>query len=447
MKRPNRRDALKLGLAGALLPSLAKAQTEIDKRFDVIIIGAGIAGLGAARELVDRGLSVVVLEASNRVGGRIHTDRSLGLPVELGAGWIHGPRDNPISDLARQANLSTYVTDDNSLVVHHADGERIADRDIVAGETRLEQLGEVIENRLDDDMSFLDAVRRFDPGMLDDRLTSWMLSSYIEFLMGGPLERISAYYWDEGEGFSGADVILPAGYDSVLVQLAHGLDIRLQHHVQRISHSDAGVQVETRQGQISARHLICTVPLGVLKANSISFDPPLPRGHRQAIERIGFGSVSKLVLKFNEPFWPQETQYIGVTTQPLGRWNYLMNVMTYGDQPVLMGISLGDYAPRVDAMSKSDAVTDMMDVLRGVFGADIPNPVEAIKSQWSQDPFTRGAYSFIQPGGTPADHDQLMQPVGRLHFAGEHAQFAYYGTVHGAYLSGLRAAGNILDEI
>jgi monoamine oxidase len=108
-----------------------------------------------------------------------------------------------------------------------------------------------------------------------------------------------------------------------------------------------------------------------------------------------------------------------------------------------MGISLGDYAPRSDAMSKSDAVADMMDVLRSVFGRDVPEPVDAIKSRWSQDPFTLGAYSFVQPGGMPSDHNQFMKPVGSVHFAGEHAQFAHYGTVHGAYLSGLRAANAI----
>lgn len=444
MNNPNRRDTLKFGLAGALLPSVVKAQTEAAEQVDVVVIGAGIAGLAAARRLTDQGTQVIVLEASSRIGGRIKTDRSLGMPVELGAGWIHGPRGNPISDLAEQAGLQTYLTDDNSFAVRQADGTPVRDRAIVAGEARLEQFAGTINDQLDTDMSFLDAVRRFDPGALDDPLTQWMLSSYIEFLMGGPLSDISALHWDEGEGFSGDDVIIPEGYDRILPQLADGLDVRFQHRVEQVSYGDDGALITTSEGAFSARHAICTVPLGVLKAGSVSFDPPLPAVHRSAIERVGFGSVSKLVLKFEEAFWPEDTQYIGVTTQPLGRWNYLKNMMTYGNQPVLMGISLGDYAPQADAMSKSDAVADMMDVLRGVFGREVPEPVDAIKSRWSQDPFTLGAYSFVQPGGTPADHDQFMEPVGSVHFAGEHAQFDHYGTVHGAYLSGLRAADVIV---
>jgi len=437
---PTRRDALKLGIATSLLPKLGQAASNPD----VIVIGAGISGLAAARMLADAGARVVVLEASNRIGGRIHTDRSLGLPVEVGAGWIHGPDGNPISDLADNAGLETFLTDDESLEVLRADGAPVSDADVVAGEARLARLAATIEEAVDADMAMSEAIRRFGAGELDDPLMRWMLSAYLEFLTGGPIDDISASMWDEDDGFAGADVILPAGYDQILPLLANSLDIRFGKMVQSIAYGSDGVTVTTSNGALQANHLICTLPIGVLKAGSVTFDPSLPNAHQHAIQALGLGQVTKLALRFDAPFWPQDLQYFGVTTEPMGRWPYFMNTMTYDDVPLIMGVSLGSYASIADAMSAEDAAADMMDVLRGVFGTDIPEPTGILKSAWSRDPLALGAYSFAKVGALPDDFNRFAEPVGPLHFAGEHTKFDYHGNVHGAYLSGLRAAEAIL---
>jgi monoamine oxidase len=437
---PTRRDALKLGLATSLLPKLGQAASDAD----VIVIGAGISGLGAARTLVDAGARVLVLEASGRIGGRIRTDRSLGLPVELGAGWIHGPRGNPISDLAHNAGLETFVTDDDSLVVHRADGTLVPDADVVAGEAHLARLAATIDDAVDADMAMSEAVARFGESELDDPLKRWMLSAYLEFLTGGSVDDISATMWDEDDGFAGADVILPAGYDQILPQLARGLDIRFGEMVQSIAYDSDGVSVATANGTFRANQLICTLPIGVLKAGSVTFDPPLPSVYQHSIQALGLGHVTKLALRFDAPFWPEDVQYFGVTTEQMGRWPYFMNTMTYRDVPLIMGVSLGAYAPNADAMSAEDAAADMMVVLRGVFGTDIPQPIGTLKSKWSRDPLALGAYSFAKVGTLPDDFNRFAESIGPLHFAGEHTGFDYHGNVHGAYLSGLRAARVIL---
>jgi monoamine oxidase len=441
-RSPTRRDALKLGLAATLAPKSARAVSDPD----VLVIGAGIAGLAAARTLAEAGKSVIVLEASGRIGGRIHTDRSLGLPVELGAGWIHGPRGNPISALARNAGLETFVTDDDSLVVHRADGALVPDADVVAGEARLARLAERIDEAVEADMAMSAAIGRFGDGELEDPLLRWMLSAYLEFLTGGPIDAISAAMWDEDESFSGADVILPAGYDRILPQLGRGLDIRFGERVLSIAYDSNGVSITTSSGSFQAKHVVCTLPIGVLKAGRVTFDPPLPTAYQRSIEALGMGQVTKLALRFEQPFWPQDVQYFGVTTEPMGRWNYFMNAMTYGDVPLLMGVSLGSYAPIVDAMRDDEATADMMDVLRGVFGTTIPEPTGVLKTAWSRDPLALGAYSFAKVGATPDDFDRFAAPIGPVHFAGEHTSFDYHGNVHGAYLSGLRAAAAILSE-
>jgi monoamine oxidase len=439
-RSPSRRDALKLGLAATLAPKSARAASDPD----VLVVGAGIAGLAAARTLGEAGKSVVVLEASSRIGGRIHTDRSLGTPLEFGAGWIHGPRGNPISDLANRARLETYVTDDDSLEVFRADGTPVRDADVVAGERRLARLAAVIDDGVDNDIAMSEAIQRFGNGELDDPLVRWMVSAYLEFLTGGSINAISASMWDEDEAFSGADVILPAGYDRILPQLAQGLDIRFGQNVQGIAYGDEGVSVTTSTDSFYAKHAICTLPLGVLKADRVTFDPPLPTPYQQSIEQLGMGQVTKLALCFDTPFWPQDVQYIGVITEPMGRWNYFLNAMTFSDVPLITGVSLGAYAPVADAMSDDEATADMMQVLRGVFGVDIPQPTGILKTAWSRDPLALGAYSFAKVGATPDDFNRFADPVGPLHFAGEHTSFDYHGNAHGAYLSGLRAAEAIL---
>lgn len=435
----SRRDALKLGLAGATAFHSLRAQAQ--STVDVVIVGAGIAGLAAARMLTDEGASVVVLEAANRIGGRIHTDRSLGLPLELGAGWIHGPQSNPISPLAAEVDLGTFVTDDDSFQLYRRDGQLVADRHVEEGIARLEALQERIDGELDVDMDLRAAVQRFDPDALRDPVTQWMLSAYVEFSTGGPLGELSALFFDEDETFAGADVILPDGFDRVLTPLAHGLDVRLRQDVERIQYQSDGVTVTTSQGNVRARHCICTLPLGILQAGSVRFDPLLPSQHLRAISRIGMGQVSKLALRFEEPFWPDDVQYFGAMSDPVGRWSYILNTSTFSDVPALVLVSLGSYAPEVEQLDDHAAIADGMAVLRDMFGTQVSAPTDFAMTRWSRDPLAFGAYSFAKVGSSPADFEAFAEPVASsLHFAGEHTLFEYHGTAHGAYLSGLRAA-------
>lgn len=435
-----RRQTLKLGLGASLLAAHAHAGDSVD----VIVIGAGIAGLAAARRLQDAGVRVLVLEASQRIGGRIRTSHALGAPVELGAGWIHGPRGNPISALAQQAGLAMYRTNDESFLLHGSDGALVSQAAQAHALARLETAFQAIDDALESDMPLSLALARHGQGVLDDPIARWMLSSYTEFSTGGPLEAISAYYFDEDQSFGGADVVLPGGYDRILPGLAEGLDIRHGTRVETIVRQADTIAVQTHAGSFSARHAVCTLPLGVLKAGTVTFDPPLPARYRRAISALGMGQVTKLALRFDQAFWPRDLQYLGFMGAAPGRWPYAMNMLTFCDTPILMAFGLGTYAPLSEAMSGSEAVADLMEVLRAALGPSLPMPTSFLKSGWSGDPLTRGAYSFARHASTPDDFDIFASALGRLHFAGEHTGFAYHGTVHGAYQSGIRAADSIL---
>lgn len=438
-----RRNAIKLGIAAivSMLASRAPAQDLSGKT--VIVIGAGIAGLAAGQALRKSGATVIVLEAGDYVGGRIRTDRSMGAPFEHGAGWIHGPSaQNPIQQLANQIGASTYVTDDDSLTVFGPGGAPLPPAGIKQIDDSYDRLPPDIYDNVEwgDERSISEVLAELNPGLLKDPFGQWLLSAYVEFDLGAGIEDISAINAFEDRAFDGADVVLLEGYDTILAPLKDGLDIRLGTPVTQIGYGVDGVKVNN----LSADYAICTVPLGVLKAGGIQFDPPLPNPVQAAITELGFGTVTKLALKFDAPFWDVNTQYFGITTNPKGRWNYWLNYRTFSDENILLGLSFGRYAPIADRMSQQEMTTDALDVLRSVWGQSVSIPKAVLSTHWSENPLFRGAYSYPQAGGSPEQFDVFAKPVkDRLFFAGEHTIFDYHSTTHGALMTGVRAADAI----
>lgn len=437
----SRRHFLSTTVAAVTLPRSVLAQ---GAEADVIVIGAGMAGLSAAAELQRHGKRVVVLEARNRIGGRIWTDRSLGIPVEMGASWIHGPRGNPISKLARAAGQKTLKTDDDLFWLVDSQGKEATAKEFRTGERLLSSGLRAATNgagRMDKLEARLKATK---PEVFRDKWSNWALGAFIEFGAGGPLDQISAKYLFEEEEFSGADVILPNGYDRVFAALTKGLDIRLGVKVTSVDTTGARVEVATSKGTLRAGAVICAVPLGVLKSGSIRFRPGLPDAHRNAISRIGFGSVAKLAMRFPKGTLPRDFFHVGIASDNRSRWSYGFNHAAVNGASVLTAVSTGDYAARMDGTGLQAQVSDAMKVLRGAFGRSMPSPVQSLASRWSRQDATQGAYSFAKAGVVPSDWDAFRAIDKRLTFAGEHTIWTYHSTVHGAYLSGIRAAKDVI---
>lgn len=416
----------------------------------VLVIGAGVAGLAAARRLADSGLAVTVLEARDRIGGRIATDRSLGVPVECGAAWIHGADGNPLTALARSAGARMVPTDFASRTVFRPGGGVIPPAELDEAGRRLQRLAARIDDDLDadEDVSLHEAIEEFSPGYFDDPLAAWTVTSETEDDAGTSVEELSAYWFDEDEEFDGPDMLLPNGYDAVPALLARRLDIRLGEVVRRIGRRRDGVTVETANGRFEADHVVAALPLGVLKAGSVTFDPPLPAAVDEAIAHVGVGAVTKLALAFERRFWPADRRFFGHVDAERGRWATFLSMSGLVDGDVLVGFATGPYARTAEAMTVEETTADAMAVLTEMFGQGLPRPRGAVRSTWTQDPFALGAYSFPAPDTTPAHFERLGAPIDdRLILAGEHTGFAHHGTVHGALLSGRRAAAAVLASI
>jgi monoamine oxidase len=449
----DRRRFLKLAMAasgGLALPSVGLSASQALKGAKVIVVGAGISGLGAARVLVDQGAEVVVLEAKPRICGRLLTDYSMGAPFEFGAGWIHGPSAaNPVRQLSDAVKSGTFVTDDDSLIVFDSHGEEIEDERLEDIAETWEEILEGLDRELEDDdtRSLRDAIADSERAALQDPGVLWALSAYTEFSKGAPIEELSAVYHDDDKAFPGDDVVVTTGYDKILGPLAAGVDIRFSTAVTAIAYAGDGVIVRTPTGEFDGDYVICSVPLGVLKAGAVTFDPPLPAKIRRNIDGLGFGSVTKIALKFERAFWDQKTQYFGVMTKDKGRWNYWLNYRTFSQQNILLGLSVGAYALVADSMSDEEMTADALQVLRTVWEDAVGNPIQVKTTHWSTDPHTRGAYTYPRPGGRPSQFDGLAEPIeDRLFLCGEHTLFDYAGTTHGAYMSGLRAAELVFEE-
>ncbi|KAJ7966831.1 Lysine-specific histone demethylase 1-1-like protein [Quillaja saponaria] len=449
-------------------------------RKKVIVIGAGPAGLTAARHLQRQGFTVTVLEARSRIGGRVFTDRSsLSVPVDLGASIITGVeadvaterRPDPSSLVCAQLGLELTVLNSDCPLY-----------DIVTAKKVPADLDEALEaeyNSLLDDMILLVAQKgehamrmSLEDGLeyalkrrriAQRRVMDWHFAN-LEYGCAALLKEVSLPYWNQDDvygGFGGAHCMIKGGYSTVFESLGEGLVVHLNHVVTNVSYGSKEpgvdesqrnkVKISTSNGsEFLGEAVLITVPLGCLKAETIKFSPPLPQWKHSSIQRLGFGVLNKVILEFPYVFWDDSVDYFGATAKESNRRGHCFmfwNVRKTVGAPVLIALVVGKAAIDFQSLSSCDHVNHALMVLRKLFGEDaVPNPVASVVTDWGRDPFSYGAYSYVAVGASGEDYDILGRPIENcLFFAGEATCKEHPDTVGGAMMSGLREAVRIID--
>ena len=410
----------------------------------VIIVGAGISGLAAAKKLKENGFNVIVLEAQSKVGGRLKTNRSLGVAFDEGASWIHGTAGNPITSLAQQAGMNTAFTDDESILAYDLGGVLHSDSNFSDTEDKFYSVLETLKNNGSSTKSFETVFNELYPTYCNDRLWKFFLSTYLTFDTGD-LNMLSSLLYNEGEEFGGEERISVNGYDTIPSYLAIGLNVQLNQKVTKIDYSNTKILVSHNGTVTEADYVLVTVPLGVLKANKIDFVPSLPNTKQNAIQKVGVNCVNKFLLTWETAFWDDE-QYICYTPDIKDKFNYFVNVKKY--QPTvnaLMTFAYADKARQTENMTDQQIIEEIMTHLRDIYGNNIPYPKNILRTKWQTNEYSYGSYSYTAVGTEMRHFDDLAEEIDdKIFFAGEHTEIDYFSTAHGAYLSGIREADKII---
>lgn len=404
---------------------------------DVAVVGAGAAGLAAARRAYELGLSCYLLEAKPRIGGRTHTDtETFGVPWDRGAHWLHSADINPLTRIAEELG-HPYLARPRAFDGNFHLGDRWgtsadwrAYRDEF--ETAYERAHEA--GAAGSDISVLDVM---------DRSSRWtrMVHHIFTAISGVPPAGIStgdlAAYRD-----SGANWPLERGYGALIEARYAGLPVELSTPVSAIDTSGAQILIETPRGTVRARSLIVTVSTNVLASGAIRFTPELPARLQSALAHVPTGHANKVAFRFRRDiFGLPETSYVNfMDERDPSRPACSFQINPFGSSLAIAYLG-GDLAESLDKAGEAEMISFARAALSDMFGTDIFKEMTgAAATRWTSDPHVLGAYSCALPGH---GHERtvLAEPVGeRFFLAGEAVSADWYSTVQGAHVTGIEAA-------
>jgi monoamine oxidase len=404
---------------------------------DAVVIGAGAAGLAAAKTLVARGFAVQVIEARGRVGGRAHTETALyGVPVDLGCAWLHSADINPFRAIAAELGFTVVESGPawgaRRRIAKLSPAKTAAiERTIAEGLKAISAAGE--QGR---DVAASEVLPQNAPGRpLLDAILSW--------IHGADPAQVStldaARYHDTGYNWPVLE-----GYGALVAAYGAGLPVKLSTPALAIDWQGPSVRVETPSGTLAARAAIVTLPTGVLADEKVRFRPALPAAKLASIEHLPLGVADKVFFRVTgDPFGLPADSYVrgrhdssrtsAIQIRPFGR-------------DIISCYLGGSYARELE---ETGAMIDAVwGELVNAFGSGVRGHLEAPQATaWFLDPHARGSYSAALPGHAHRRADLAAPLDDRLFFAGEACSPDFFSTCHGAHLSGITAASAVADTL
>ena len=406
---------------------------------DVVIVGAGAAGIAAGQTLSSAGYSVKLLEARRRIGGRAWTDRErFGVPVDLGCQWLHSADINPLTRLAEELGFN--------VIRRNPSWGPLNARNLLSNEDFTECAAAFDW--------FFKTTECFPPDAPDAPVSSvfpdnwrWqpMLRAVVTFMSGAEPEELSlrdyANYLNTNQNWP-----LRQGYGALIERLGRDLPVMLNAPVIRIDWSGNAVVVDSAGGRLRARTVILTVPTSVLATGRIVFNPPLPGSKTEAIENLPLGANNKVLLAIDgNPFGVSADTFV-VSSIETSRVSSLQ-VFPFG-RPLVSAFLGGALARELERGGEAAARQFVIEELVQIFGEATRKHVGgSLVTAWGLDPWSCGAYSYAPPGQAACRPALAVPLADKLFFAGEATSVEFYSTAHGAYLSGQRAAAEAMQSL
>lgn len=451
LKKFGRREFLKASInvvALSALPQISLAQSNLD----VVVIGAGSAGLAATAELLKNNKSVICIEAMNRIGGRCHTDNSIfGVPYDTGAHWLHNLHsqwnDNYYNQIAQYGKDNGFKIYDD----YYEDDIIYDGRKIIYNQKKIWDLYskiKKIKSKAKEDRPFID----FIPDNL--KQDKWF-DTVAKIITTRDFDNFSPYdgnkNWQSG---GDGDGFVKGGYGALLAHYRKGVPVKLNTIATKINWSGKGVKVETNNGTIDAKACIVTVSTGVLNSSKIKFTPELPAKKYEAFDGISMNSYHRIAIEHDPKFFSlyginaDNYLYMKVDSENSNSEPEAVNgLLRVFGKNVSYFNTKGRFAKDLENEGQDASIDFVLNKLRSTLGSSIDKYfIKAHATEWINNPYTLGAYSGAKPGKANL-RNALKEPIGKkIFFAGE-ATAGQYATVHGADRSGKRAAELLIKKV